>query len=399
MSASPRPRTRPAASGRPSARWRSWARAESRPDRRQDRPTPSPRVTSSSSSCSNASGIASAAPPAASRASFEEWSSCRTTSVLPPLSSNVTVVTGPPSPPSSFVHTRREGGVTSRYVPKNAMPSGSNSRRYLPPTRTSISQERRAMPIDFGIRHRLKSSGLVHASNTMRAGPSTVRLTTSSRSDFRSTVVRFFIGAPSPSPLASIGNLLPFQFVDDLVQLVEARGPEPPVPLHPCRLFLQPARAERARPHASDLPCGDEPRLLQHADVLLHAREGHVEPVGQVRDRGVRPSQLLQDAAPGDVRERGKRGIEARRRILNHMVQYTRADGRRQEGAGGLARSRPTGEPAGPEARLLPSRSRGRRASCRPAVTDRRRGRPSATSGRGRPRGRGRERSRCGSRG
>src|SRR6187401_3370105 len=145
-----------------------------------------------------------------------------TSSVLPPFSSKVTVVTGPPSPPSSLVHTRREGGVTSRYVPKNAIASGSNSRRYVPPTRTSISQERRDMPIDFGAHHCLNSSGLVHASNTMRAVPSKVRVTTSSRSDFRSTVVRFFIGVGSLSLLASIAFLLPFQFLDNLVQLVEA---------------------------------------------------------------------------------------------------------------------------------------------------------------------------------
>src|SRR3954464_6014082 len=50
------------------------------------------------------------------------------------------------------------------------------------------------MPIDFGTHHCLNSSGLVHASNTMRAGPLKVRVTTSSRSDFRSTIVRFFMG-------------------------------------------------------------------------------------------------------------------------------------------------------------------------------------------------------------
>src|SRR5574342_741154 len=195
-----------------------------------------------------------------------------TSSVLPPFSSSVTVVTGPPSPPSSFVHTRRECGVTSRYVPKNATPSGSNSRRYLPPTRTSISQERRDMPIDFGTHHRLNSSGLVHASNTMRAGPLKVRVTTSSRSDVRSTVVRFFIGVASLSLLASIDLLLSFQFLDNLVQFVEACVPELAVPLEPCRLFLQSARAELAGPHATELLCGDEPGLLQDADVLLHAR-------------------------------------------------------------------------------------------------------------------------------
>src|SRR4026209_1457362 len=207
-----------------------------------------------------------------------------TSSVLPPFSAKVTVVTGPPSPPSSLVQTRRECGVTSRYVPKNAIASGSNSRRYVPPTRTSISQERRPRPIDFGTHHRLNSSGLVHASNTMRAGPLKVRVTTSSRSDFRSTVVRFFMAVVSLSPFGSIDLLLPFQFLDNIVQLVEACVPELAVPLDPRRLFLQSAQAELASPHAPDLLRSDKPRLLQDPDVLLHAREDHVELLGKVRD-------------------------------------------------------------------------------------------------------------------
>src|SRR5688572_31444523 len=154
-----------------------------------------------------------------------------TSSVLPPFSSNVTVVIGPPSPPSSLVHTRRECGVTSRYVPKNATASGSNSRRYLPPTRTSISQERRDMPIDFGTHQRLNNSGLVHASNTMRAGPFTVRVTTSSRSDFLSAVVWFFIGLGSLSFLICIILLLALQLIGDAlcdhaIQLVKSFVPQ-----------------------------------------------------------------------------------------------------------------------------------------------------------------------------
>src|SRR5712675_1260619 len=147
-----------------------------------------------------------------------------TSSVLPPFSSKVTVVTGPPSPPSSLVQTRRECGVTSLYVPKNAACESpcANSKQYLPPTRTSISQESRDIPSDFGTHHCLNSSGLVHASNTMRAGPLTVRVTTSSRSDFRSTVVRFFMDVGSLSLLAAIDLLLPFQFLNNHVQLVEA---------------------------------------------------------------------------------------------------------------------------------------------------------------------------------
>src|SRR4051794_21175383 len=116
-----------------------------------------------------------------------------TSNVLPSFSSKVTVVTGPPSPPSSLVQTRRDGGVTSMYLPKNSIPL-LKTRRDPPPARTSISQERRDIPIDFGPHHRLNRSGFVHASNTRCAGPSKVRVTTSSRSDFRSTVVGFFIG-------------------------------------------------------------------------------------------------------------------------------------------------------------------------------------------------------------
>src|SRR5215468_2827212 len=153
-----------------------------------------------------------------------------TSSVLPSFSSKVTVVTGPPPSPSSLVQTRRECGVTSRYLPKNAMGSGNaswrNTNRYMPPTRTSASQEVMVRPSDFGDHHRLSSSGLVHASKTLRAGALKVRVTTSSRSDLRSVVVGFFMGVGSFSLLASIGLLLPFQFRDNLVQLIEACGPE-----------------------------------------------------------------------------------------------------------------------------------------------------------------------------
>src|SRR5262245_50339146 len=246
-----------------------------------------------------------------------------TSSVLPAFSSKVTVVTAPPSPPSSLVQTRRECGFTSTYLPTNAIsePLWLNTNRYVPPTRTSSSQESRDRPNDFGTHHRLNNSGLVHASNTMRAGPLMVRVTTISRSDFRSAVVGFFRGRGSLSLLASIGLLLPFQLLDDPLQLVEASVPALAIPLDPCRLFLQPVLAERAGPHAPDLLRGDEPRLLQDADVLLHPRQGHVELLGEVRDRSVGTPQLLQNPASRGVRERGEGGVEAGTAILNHVVQ------------------------------------------------------------------------------
>lgn len=87
--------------------------------------------------------------------------------------------------------------------------------------RTSASQEMKDIPNDLGAHHRLSSSGLVQASNTMRAGPFKVRVTTSSRSDVRSTVVGFLAGLCSLVPFASIDLFLLFQFLDDRVQLVE----------------------------------------------------------------------------------------------------------------------------------------------------------------------------------
>src|SRR5262249_59838034 len=120
--------------------------------------------------------------------------------------------------------------------------------------RASASQEMKDTPNDFGAHHRLRSSGLVQASNTMRAGPLKVRVTTSSRSDFRSTVVRFFTDVGSLSLFASIDLLLAFQFLDNLVQLVEACTPNLLLPLDPCRPALASATPEPARSHAPDLP-------------------------------------------------------------------------------------------------------------------------------------------------
>src|SRR6186997_1014342 len=102
---------------------------------------------------------------------------------------------------------------------------------------------------------------------------------TSSRSDFRSDVVRWPTGAGSLSLLATITLLLAFEFLDDRVQRVEARGPQLAVVLDPGGLFLEPARAEPAAPHASHLFGGDELRMLENADVLPHAGQGHVEPL------------------------------------------------------------------------------------------------------------------------
>src|SRR4051812_17117675 len=123
------------------------------------------------------------------------------------------------------------------------------------------------MPKDFGIHQRRKSSGLVQASNTMRAGPLNVRVTTSSRSEVRCAVVGFFMRG-SLGLVAAMGLLLLFQFFDDRVELVEARAPELAVAFDPGGDFFQLPRAELAGAHAADLLGDDEAGLFQDTDVL-----------------------------------------------------------------------------------------------------------------------------------
>src|SRR5271163_3288053 len=102
---------------------------------------------------------------------------------------------------------------------EDAWPS---TKRYVPPVRASMSQEMTVMLMDLGVHHRMSSAGVVHAAKTMRAGALKVRVTNSSRSDLRPAVVGFFAAAGSLFAFASIGFLLLFQFLDNLVQRIEA---------------------------------------------------------------------------------------------------------------------------------------------------------------------------------
>src|SRR6185312_7455309 len=131
-----------------------------------------------------------------------------------------------------------------------------------------MSQESSVRPADFGTHQRLNNSGLLHASKTMCAGALSRRVTTSSRSDLRSTAVRFKATVGLPSFSVDICFLLAFQVFNKLVQRVEACAPELAVLLDPGGLFFQPARSQFAGSYAPDLLRGHEPRLLQDADVL-----------------------------------------------------------------------------------------------------------------------------------
>ena len=59
---------------------------------------------------------------------------------------------------------------------------------------------------------------------------------------------------------------------------------------------------------------------LEHPQVLGHAGERYFVGRSQIADGGFTLRQPRQDAATGGVGKRGKRGVELRPGILNHVV-------------------------------------------------------------------------------
>lgn len=94
---------------------------------RHDRTRLAYSVTTSSSNWSSDSGIPSVLPEAmaSSSAAFDGYRLCTITSVWLPFSFQGHRGDGASSSPSSLVQTRRVGGVTSRYRPKNSIGGAS----------------------------------------------------------------------------------------------------------------------------------------------------------------------------------------------------------------------------------------------------------------------------------
>src|SRR6185312_1259521 len=202
----------------------------------------------------------------------------------------------------------------------------------------------KVMPKDFGVHHRISSSGVVQAWKTRRAGASKMRVTTTSRSERRSVLV----SAPCTCSLLSVALIVLFlllELFDDVVEFVEAGGPEAAMLFQPGGLFVEAATAETAGPDAPDFLGHHEARLFEDADVFLHAGEGHVEFVGELGDRGVGAPELLEDAAACRIRQGGEGGIDARLK-LNHVVQYCIT----------VRNARATGRNSGGRSSVLPGR-------------------------------------------
>ena len=153
---------------------------------------------------------------------------------------------------------------------------------------------------------------------------------TRSRSDVRSTVVRFFVRVGSPRLLRP--SVFSFCFSCSTTSSRASKRASQSCRYCSIHAVSPPAGAGPACRSARDrLLGGHEAGLLQDAHVLLHARERHVEPVGELGDRSVGPAEPLENAAPSGVRERGERGIEASAKS-EPSVHYVRPTAARRKG-------------------------------------------------------------------
>jgi hypothetical protein len=84
-------------------------------------------------------------------------------------------------------------------------------------------------------------------------------------------------------------------------------------------------------PHAALTLDGGEARALEHAHVLRHRGQRHVEARGELADRPFAGGEARENLAPGGVGERGERRVERVRVMVNHMVYYRDAAPHAQE--------------------------------------------------------------------
>jgi hypothetical protein len=107
-----------------------------------------------------------------------------------------------------------------------------------------------------------------------------------------------------------------------LSQRIELPFPELPVFLNPLRRVFHRPGDQSAAMHPSIFPPLNELRALEHAQVFRYGRQRHFVRRGKIADGRFSLREPRQDAAACGVGKRGKRAIERRRLIVNHMVYY-----------------------------------------------------------------------------
>jgi hypothetical protein len=106
-------------------------------------------------------------------------------------------------------------------------------------------------------------------------------------------------------------------------QGVELRLPEPAVLLDPARGVFHGSGHQPAAAYAPLFRVRHQPRPLEHAQMLVHAGEGHVKRARQIRERCVARGQPGEDRAARGIGEGGEGDVESGLAILNHVVKCT----------------------------------------------------------------------------
>src|SRR4051812_23612469 len=184
--------------------------------------------------------------------------------------------------------------------------------RIAPPGRASSSQ--RGLVKWCGPHHWAMCSGSVQTLNTRARGASKTRVSTSSSPDPLPGCLPARAAAPGSLFSATL-FLLGLKLFQVIIEPVEALFPELPVELDPRGGVLQRPRLQPARPPLRFAAAGDEPRALEHLQVLGNRRQGHVERLGQLVHRRLPPRQPPENRPPSRVgkgRERGAEGVRHR---------------------------------------------------------------------------------------
>jgi hypothetical protein len=103
--------------------------------------------------------------------------------------------------------------------------------------------------------------------------------------------------------------------------LIELEFPESPVALDPGRRLPHRRGDERGAADATLLPNASQPRALEHAHMLGHRGEAHLEPRRELADGPVAGGEPSENRAPSGIGERRERSIEGRM-LVNHVVYY-----------------------------------------------------------------------------
>jgi hypothetical protein len=112
-------------------------------------------------------------------------------------------------------------------------------------------------------------------------------------------------------------------------ELVELEFPELAVLLDPFLRVAHRRGHERRAARPAVAAHASESGPLEHADVLGHRGQRHVESAGQIRNASLAQGKAREDLPPRRIGERGKGGVE--RGMVNHVVNHGASDRRRQE--------------------------------------------------------------------